>query len=180
MLLTDFNPIHLTMATSLTEERTSHMIMDEISPEPEYLPIKSNSTTNTESTLPRYISFEIGITDSLSQPDTLDYNQPQQKQLKMAANDLSQPMYFEPEEQYTETKSGLEEEEVKLIDWVFNMYVPTCKQLLEYCQGHSVNLIKLQQYLKLLSNSITFFCNEHQQIQKQKEMSFSKSFTGYK
>ena len=171
------------MATALAEERSSHMIMDEFSPEPEYPPIVSNSNnTNTESTLPRYISFEIAMTESLSQPDTLDRTQPQQKDGKMVIADLSQPMYLDmPEELFTDNscKSSLEEEEIKLVDWVFNMYIPTCKRLLECCHGNAVDQKTLQQFLKLLSNSITFFCNEHQQLQKQKEISSSKSFTGY-
>ena len=123
-------------------------------------------------------------TQSLSQPDILDHSDPQKDRSYPVGTDLSmsQPVRLDTMDDVftTDNRSTREEEEVKLVDWVFNMYVPTCKSLLECCRSPSaVDLKKLHQYLKLLSNAITFFCNEHQQIQLQKEsVSPSKSFTG--
>jgi hypothetical protein len=67
----------------------------------------------------------------------------------------------EEEEVFTESKQESEEEK-RLIDWSTNVFVPTCISLLEQCSKGDMN--KVQTYLRLLSNSITFFCNEHQSI----------------
>lgn len=54
------------------------------------------------------------------------------------------------------------EEDKKLVDWVMNVFVPACKSLLEQCSSEPVITSKVQTYLRLLGNTITFFCNEHQ------------------
>lgn len=54
------------------------------------------------------------------------------------------------------------EEDKKLVDWVMNVFVPACKNLLEQCSEEPVITSKVQTYLRLLSNTITFFCNERQ------------------
>ena len=168
------------MATSLTE---NHIPNEEFSPEPEYPVIISTSNDNLESTLPRYITLDVTFTESLSQPDLIDHveNDSHTGANDIPTVDLSQPIHLDNGEDVftSDDKSVRGEEAGKLVDWVFNMYVPTCKSLLECCQSSSVDMKRLHQYLKLLSNSVTFFCNEHQQMRLLKEsVSPSKSFTG--
>ena len=168
------------MATSLAE---NHIPNEEFSPEPDHPIIVSNSNDNLESTLPRYITLDVTFTESLSQPDIIDCVEIdlQKEANDIATVDLSQPIHLDTEEDvFTgDDRSVRGEEAGKLVDWVFSMYVPTCKSLLECCQSSSVDMKRLHQYLKLLSNSITFFCNEHQQMRLLKEsVSPSKSFTG--
>ena len=179
------------MATAITEGCGNHITtMEEFSPEPEYPPIVSTSSKK-DATFPRYISIPLGVSESesLSQPDKIDSPKIQlevedissESQLHFGG-ELSQPLDQGSTPVLNDIKKGLEEEDQKLVDWVFSMYVPTCKRIIECCQEQPVNLLQLRQYLKLLSNSITFFCNEHQEIQKQREsvshMSPSKSFSG--
>lgn len=53
-------------------------------------------------------------------------------------------------------------EDTKLVDWVTNVFIPACKNLLDQCSEYPVVITKVQTYLRLLNNTIMFFCNEHQ------------------
>lgn len=68
-----------------------------------------------------------------------------------------------------------EEEKKKLQDWAKNVYVPACRSLLEHCSIDTVSTKQVQTYLRLLANTITFFCNEHQSQQEIRRISPSRS-----
>lgn len=68
---------------------------------------------------------------------------------------------------FTEVVDIRTEEEVedkKLVDWATNVFIPACKSLLDQCCEEKVINSKIQMYLRLLSNTIVFFCNEHANI----------------
>ena len=60
-----------------------------------------------------------------------------------------------------------EQADTKLINWAYNDFVPACHQLLSECSGSvkstQIKSTNIQADLRSLSNSITFFCSEHQQ-----------------
>lgn len=64
---------------------------------------------------------------------------------------------------FATNKTNEHKEDKKLVDWVTNVFVPACKNLLEQCSVEPVVITKVQTYLRLLNNTIMFFCNEHQQ-----------------
>ena len=64
---------------------------------------------------------------------------------------------------FSDDKENIESKDnKKLVDWATNVYVPACKDLLYHCSQEPVSSVKVQTYLRLLGNTITFFCNEHQ------------------
>ncbi|XP_019849732.1 PREDICTED: uncharacterized protein LOC100632362 isoform X1 [Amphimedon queenslandica] len=64
---------------------------------------------------------------------------------------------------FATNKTTEHQEDKKLVDWVTNVFVPACKNLLDQCSEKPVIITKVQTYLRLLNNTIMFFCNEHQQ-----------------
>ena len=72
-----------------------------------------------------------------------------------------------------------EEEKRKLQDWAKNVYVPACRSLLEHCSIDMVSTKQVQTYLRLLANTITFFCNEHQSQQELWRVSPSRSESSF-
>lgn len=71
-----------------------------------------------------------------------------------------------------------EEIERKLVDWAVNVYVPACKSLLQHCAAKKVVPSKVQADLRNLANTVTYFCNEHQERSNfsHRGLSPSKSF----
>ena len=61
-------------------------------------------------------------------------------------------------------KTEEEEDYKKLVDWATSVFIPACKSLLDQCSAETVINSKVQTYLRLLSNTIVFFCNEHSGI----------------
>ena len=68
-----------------------------------------------------------------------------------------------------------EEIERKLVDWAINVYVPSCKTLLQHCATKKVVPRNVQADLQHLSNTVTFFCNEHQERSGSNRRSLSPS-----
>lgn len=52
--------------------------------------------------------------------------------------------------------------EKKLVDWALNVYVPACRTLLQRCAAKKVDAKKVLADLRNLSNTVNFFCTEHQ------------------
>ena len=68
----------------------------------------------------------------------------------------------EDDDVFAKSKSSELQEDKKLVDWVTNVFIPACKNLLDQCSEEPVIITKVQTYLRLLNNTIMFFCNEHQ------------------
>ena len=56
------------------------------------------------------------------------------------------------------------ETDTKLVDWAFNVFVPTCYTLLDHCNEEKVGAEVIRSDLRNLSNNISFFCTEHQRM----------------
>ena len=54
--------------------------------------------------------------------------------------------------------------EKKLVDWALNVYVPACRTLLQRCGAKKVDAKKVLSDLRNLSNTVNFFCTEHQKL----------------
>ena len=166
----------------------------EWSPEPDCPPIISSClNTCSTNTLPRVITLEPSpngfshIEESAT--PMLNLKEPPNDIISRRLNDVFLPsplMRHKPDiivddDVFSEKNERRDDKENEnLVDWAFNMYVPACKRLLESCNTNPVDFQQIQVYLRLLTNTITFFCNEHQQLQNQhsRGLSPSKSFTG--
>ena len=58
------------------------------------------------------------------------------------------------------------EADMKLVDWAFNVFVPTCRTLLNHCNEERMSTGVIQSDLRNLSNNISFFCHEHQRMSR--------------